>query len=1028
VTFSERVIRRPVLTAVISVVLVLFGVVGFHFLGVREYPAVDPPVVTVATTYTGAAPDVVDAQITQPLEQAVSGIAGIRTISSTSSEGSSSIRIEFELGAEMEAAANDVRDKVSSAVRSLPVDSDPPVVTKADADSDVIVFLTVESDTKDILEVSNVANTLIKDRVQTIPGVSNVRIFGEKRYAMRLWLDADEMAAHRIAPQDVQGALAKQNVDLPSGRIEGDNTELSVRTTGGLSTPEQFNRITVNTEGGRPIVLGDVATAELGPLDTRSGISSDGRQIIGVAIVPQPNTNAVEIADEFYRRLDEIKKELPPDYKIEIGYDFTKFVRRSILEVEETLVTAFILVALIIYAFLRDWRSTLVPVVAIPVSIISAFFLLWAGGFSINVLTLVGVVLSIGLVCDDAIVVLENIYSKVEQGMPPLQAAIAGSREIFFAVVSTTVTLAVVFLPIIFLSGLTGRLFREFAVVVVGSVLISGLVALTLSPMMCRFLLRKEQGFVYRATEPFFRGLTNAYAYLLRGALRARWLAIPVLVVIVVVAGLTYRSLPTELAPFEDRSNIRMSVRGPEGTTVDYTRHQLDQIDQWVRDTVPERWRTYSILGHGGNNAANSGTQNLYLLDPDERGRSQQQIYADLSKGLGQFKGVRVSLSMPPTIGDRRGGLPVSFVLQAPTQKELVAVLPDFIEAASKRPELKFVDADLKVNRPELQYDIDRDRADALGVSVLDIAKTMQLGLGGVRYGYFIKDGKQYDVVGQLRKTDRDEPGDVKKLFVRSAGGEMIPLDSLVRSREGATAATLYRYDRYVSATVSAGLAEGYTLGDGIKAMNAVAAEKVPEGMRTSLSGQSRDYADSSSSTLLAFLFALILVYLVLAAQFESFLDPVIILVTVPLSIAGALVSLKLTGQSLNVFSQIGIIMLVGLVTKNGILVVEFANHQKAAGLDPVAAAHEAAVGRFRPIVMTSLATTLGVLPIALSLGGAAGSRKSLGIAVAGGLTFALVLTLFLVPAVYAILSRKARPEEDAVHEGGIDPLPHAAE
>ncbi len=1025
-TFAETVIRRPVLTIVVSVVMVLFGAVGFYFLGVREYPAVDPPVVTVTTRYTGAAPDVVDAQLTEPIEQAVSGIAGIRNISSTSSEGQSTVRIEFDLSLDMEAAANDVRDKVSGVVRQLPADTDPPVVAKAD-DSDVIVFLTVRSETKDILEVSNVANTMIKERVQTIPGVASVRIFGEKRYAMRLWLDAEKMAAHRVAPADVQRALTAQNVDLPSGRIEGQSTELSVRTVAGLSTPEQFERITIRTDGARPVLLGDVGRAELGPQETRFGVKTGGQRMIGVAIIPQPNTNAIEIADEFYRRLDVIRREIPPDYEIEIGYDFTKYVRRSVHEVQETLVLAFILVALIIYAFLRDWRSSLVPIIAIPVSIISTFFLVWALGFSINVLTLVGVVLSIGLVCDDAIVVLENIYSKVEEGVPPLRAAIMGSSEIFFAIISTTVTLAVVFLPIIFLQGLTGRLFREFAVVVVGSVLISGVVALTLSPMMCRYLLRKEQGFFYRLTEPFFRGLTRFYGWSLGLALRARWLALPALVAVLYLTVTTYKKLPTELAPLEDRSNVRINVRGPEGTTAEYTEHQLDQIDQWVKDTVPETSRTYSILGgFGGTGGVNQGVQNIYLVDADQRTRTQQDIFQVVSKGVGQFSGVRAVPSQPPTIGDRRGGLPVAYVLQAPNMDELVAILPKFVEAAQKRPELKFVDTDLKVNRPELAYEIDRERADALGVSAMDVARTMQLGLGGVRYGYFIRDGKQYQVMGQLREVDRDDPTDVKKLFVRNTRGDMVPLDSVVRAKEGASAAALYRYDRYVSATVSAGLADGYTLGDGIKAMDVVAADVLPERFRTSLSGQSRDYADSSSSTLLAFLFALVLVYLVLAAQFESFLDPVIILVTVPLSICGALLSLRLFDQTLNVFSQIGIIMLVGLVTKNGILVVEFANQRKRAGRDPLTAAHEAAVARFRPILMTSLATVLGVLPIALSLGGAAGSRRSLGIAVAGGLTFSLVLTLVLVPAIYAILSRRVAPRtEDAADVG---PMHAAAE
>ncbi len=1028
-TLAEVSIRRPVLAVVMSLVIVLFGIVGFFFLGVREYPAVDPPVVTVSTTYAGANPEVVDSQITGPLEQALSGIAGIRTMSSTSRDGASVIRLEFDLSVDLEAAANDVRDKVSGAVRRLPVDAEPPVVEKADADSSPIVFVTVRSDTKSILEVSNVADTLIKERVQTIPGVSFVRIFGEKRYSMRLWLDADKMAAHRVTPQDVQRSLAAQSVDLPSGRIEGDATELGVRTSAQLTTPAEFNRITIRAGSDRPITLEDVGFAELGPLNTRFGLKAQGNRMVGVAVVPQPNTNAIAIADEFYKRMEEIERDLPEDYKVEVGYDFTKYVRRSVKEVQETLLLAFGLVALIIFLFLRDWRSTVIPVIAIPVSIVSAFFVVWIFGFSINVLTLVGIVLSIGLVCDDAIVVLENIYAKVESGVPPLRAAVEGSREIFFAVVSTTITLAIVFVPIIFLRGLTGRLFREFAVVVVASVLISGFVALTLSPMMCRYLLVVgERGLFYRLTEPFFSGLTRLYAWSLGWFLRGRALAVPVLAVVAAAAAFFFQRLPSELAPLEDRSNIRISIRGPEGATAAYTEHQLDQIDTWVSDTVPEVWRTYAILGgFGGSGGVNSGIQNVYLVDAEERSRSQEQIFQQLSKGMGQFSGVRAFPAQPPTIGSRFGGQPVQFVLQAISAQELIDVLPGFLQAAQKRPELRFVDADLKVNKPELSYEIDRDRAAELGVSVLDVARTLQLGLGGVRYGYFLMDGKQYEVVGQLREEDRNDPEDVKRLYVRSGSGEMVPLDAVLTAREGASAAALYRFERYPAATVSAGLAPGHTVGDGIRAMREVASSVLGPTIRTSLSGESRDFEDSSSSALLAFLLALVLVYLVLAAQFESFLDPVIILVTVPLSVAGALGALYFTKQSLNVFSQIGIVMLVGLVTKNGILVVEFANQRKEQGLDPVAAALDAAVARFRPILMTSLATVLGVLPIALSLGGAAGSRRSLGVAVAGGLTFSLALTLYIVPAIYGLLSRRLRASE-APPEGEAQPAPAAAE
>ncbi|MFO0548500.1 MAG: efflux RND transporter permease subunit [Polyangiaceae bacterium] len=1019
-TLAEVCIRRPVLAIVMSIVLTLIGVVSFSFIGVREYPAVDPPVVTVTTTYAGANPEVVDAQITEPIEQSLAGIAGIRNISSTSREAQSAIRIEFDLSVDLDDAANDVRDKVAQAIRLLPEDADAPVVEKADADSSPIVFMTVKSDTKDLLEVSNIANTFIKDRVQTIPGVSSVRIFGEKRYSMRIWLDAEKLAAYRITPDDVRNALAAQNVDLPSGRIDGDMTELAVQTNGRLETPRDFERVTLRTvstpAGTTTIRLEDVGRAELGPLNTRAGVKKEGVPVIGVAVIPQPNTNAIAIADEFYRRLELIKKDLPPEYEIEVGYDFTKYVRRSVEEVEETLALAFALVALVILIFLREWRAAIIPVVAIPVSIVATFGIVWMFGFSINVLSLVGIVLSIGLVCDDAIVVLENIYSKIEHGMRPLEAAVSGSREIYFAIISTTITLGVVFSPIIFISGLTGRLFREFAVVVVGSVMLSGFVALTLSPMMCRYLLREgvHGGFFYRLTEPIFRGITRLYELTLRGFMRVRWVAPLVIGGIVYWAYTLYTGLPTELAPLEDRSNIRINVRAPEGATYAYTEHQLDQISTYVVDNVPEKFRTYSIIGgFGGAQGPSGGVQNLYLVDREDRTRSQEEIFRDLGKVAPGFTGVQAFPSQPPTIGARFAGQPVQFVLKAPSAEALIEILPKFLEKARTRPELRFVDADLKVNRPQLNLEIERERADELGIKVVDVARTLQLGLGGVRYGYFMKEGKQYEIIGQLALGDRDDPRDVERLYVRSARGEMVPLSSVVAPRDEAGPAALYRYDRYVSATVSAGLAPGYTLGDGIAAMNAVAADVLPATFTTALSGESRDFADSSSSTTFAFVFAVLLIYLVLAALFESFRDPVVILMTVPLSVAGALASLKWAELTLNIFSRIGIVMLVGLVTKNGILVVEFANQRRKAGVALYEACIEGAVARFRPILMTSLATVFGVLPIALSLGGAAGSRRSLGVAVAGGLTFSLVLTLYLVPAMHALIARRRLREED---------------
>ncbi|HEY8946830.1 MAG TPA: efflux RND transporter permease subunit [Polyangiaceae bacterium] len=1017
-TLAEISIRRPVLAIVLSTIIVLFGVVGFTFLGVREYPAVDPPVVTVTTNYPGASPDVIASQITEALEQSISGVAGIRTMSSTSRDGQSQIRIEFDLAVPLDAAANDVRDKVSVARRLLPVDVDPPIVEKADADASPIVFMTLRSETKSIYDTAYVADTIVKERVQTIPGVSAVRIFGDKRYAMRLLLDPDRMAAHGVTPVDVQAALDRENVDLPAGRFEGVDTEMGLRAMARLTTPEEFNRLTIKNEGGRLITLEDIGRAELSAENLRTGVRQMGIPMVGVAIIPQPNTNAIEIADEFYRRLEQIKQVLPPEYTAEIGYDFTTYVRRSVLEVQETLLIAFALVALIIFAFLRDWRATIIPVIAIPVSIVSAFFIMYVAGFSINILTLVGLVLAIGLVCDDAIVVLENIYTKIEQGLTPLQAAIKGSHEIFFAVVSTTISLAAVFLPIVFLQGLTGRLFREFGAVVAGSVLVSAFVALTLSPMMCRFLLkhREQPGWLHRKTEPFFRGLTSAYGNSLSWFMKARWLAIPILVGVGAYVALGWKTLPKELAPLEDRSNIRVGVRAPETAGFEYTQRALDEIAFWVRDNVPEVSRTYSITALFGG-PVNTGVQNVYLKEPHDRARSQAQIFQEIGRGMSQFTTLRVFPSQPPTIGDRFAGQPLQYVLQAPTLEAMLEVLPKFMEGAQKRPELSFLDSDLKVNREETAVSVDRSKAAELGISALDVARTLQLAFGDQRFGYFVMNGKQYQVIGQLDRPFRNQPGDLRQLFLRGQDGRMISLENLVTWKEQTVPGAIYRHDRYISATVSGGPAPGYTLGDGIAALDQVAQEVLPPTFNTTLAGQSRDFRDSSSSLAFAFGLALLIVYLVLAAQFESFVDPAIILLSVPLSLAGAVLALQLTGSSLNVFSQIGMVMLVGLVTKNGILIVEFANQRRDEGLNKLDAAIEASASRFRPILMTSLATILGVLPIALSLGAASGSRQSLGIAVMGGLVVATLLSLYVVPALYVLMSRTKRRARGAVEE-----------
>lgn len=1014
-SISELSIRRPVLAVVLSILLVIFGIVGFSFLGTREYPAVDPPIITVTTTYPGANPDVIESQITEPLEQAINGIAGVRIISSTSREQVSQITVEFDINVDLEAAANDVRSKVSAATQNLPRDADPPVIDKADANSQSIIFLTIQSDTKNLMEITEFAENVLKERLQTIPGVSSAAVRGARRYSMRLWMDPLKLSAYKIVPSDVFAALNRENIDLPTGRIEGNTTELSLRTDSRLTEPEEFNRMIIKSENGRIIRFSDIGYAELGIENERASVRRETVPGLNLSIQPQPNANEIAIADEVYRRLDAIKDEIPPEFKVAIANDYTKPVRRSIAEVEETLIIAFLLVAIVIFLFLRDWRSTLIPVIAIPISIISTFFIMYLAGFSINVLTLVAIVLAIGLVCDDAIVVLENIYAKVEKGMNPIEAALVGSKEIYFAVISTTITLAAIFIPIIFLRGLTGRLFLEFGVVLAGSVLISALVALTLSPMMCAYMLKhhdKPNKF-YLKTEKFFVAITEGYNKSLQLFMQVRWSAFLILAGMFGIIWFVGKSIPSELAPLEDRSIIRVNVKAPEGVSFEYMDQYMQAMDSYIVDSVPELFTTISLTavtpGSSTFSPVNAGVENIFLVDPDKRGRTQEQIFQQISKGLEEFTGVRSFPSQPPTIGARFGGQPVQYVLQTPDLNSLIDILPKFLEEAQQHPTLRFVDSDFKVNKPELVLKVNREKASELNVSVEEIARTIQLSYSGQRYGYFVMNGKQYQVIGQLARNNRNEPVDLKNLYVRSRNGSMVSLDNLISYDETVSAAAIYRYNRYVAATISAGLAPGKTLGEGIQAMDEVARKVLPPSVKTDLAGQSKEFADSSSSLMFAFVLALVLIYLILAAQFESFIDPFIILLTVPTSIAGALITLYFTDQTLNIFSQIGIIMLIGLVTKNGILIVEFANQRKLEGASRTEAVLEAATTRFRPILMTSMATILGILPIALSLGTAAGSRQSLGISVVGGMIISGFLTLYIVPAMYSYLSRSRK-------------------
>ncbi len=1002
------------MATVASILIVVFGAIGYSYLGVREYPAIDPPNITVRTNYTGANADVVESQITEPLEKAINGIAGIRAISSQSALGASVITVEFTLGINLEQAANDVRDKVSQAARNLPQDIDaPPVVQKADASGDPIIFVPIQSNTRNIVELSDYAENVILEKIQTIPGVSGVNIFGQKRPAMRLWMDPVRLTTYKLTVQDIQNALGRENVELPAGKVRGDVTELTVKAYGRLSTEEEFNNMIIKQTAGQTIRLRDVGEAVLGPEDEESGARRNNVQGLSLAVVPQPGSNYIEIADEFYRRFEQIKKELPPDIIIAIGVDKSKFVRRAISEVEETLAIAIGLVVLIIFLFFRNWVIALRPLIDIPVSLIGAFFIMYLFGFSINVLTLLAIVLATGLVVDDGIVVTENIFKKMEAGMDKYTAAREGTREIFFAVISTSITLAVVFIPVIFLQGFTGRLFREFGIVVAGAVLISAFVSLTLTPVLnVKLGGNAKHGWFYYATEPFFRGMERTYGNALRSFLRYKWLSMAILVGCFAIIWVLNQTIKSELAPLEDRSLIRANISAPEGTDFDRTEQVIMDIAQVAMDSVPENEMVFGITAPGRFTAGgtNTGFISILLPDKDKRERSQQEIYDQLLRIYKRYSGARVFPNQEQTISTSLAsgfGLPVQFVLQNLDFTKLQEKVPQFMDAARKNPAFANVDVNLKFNKPELQVEIDRLRAAELGINVFDVSQTLQLALSGRRFGYFIQNGKQYQIIGQVDRSDRDEPLDLAGLYVRNIRGEMVQLDNVVRFTENSSPPTLYHYNRYKSATISASLAPGKTLGEGIEAMESISKTVLDPSFQTDYSGASRDFKESSGNTSFAFLLALGLIYLILAAQFESFRDPFIIMLTVPLAIAGALLSLYATGNTLNIFSQIGLIMLIGLVTKNGILIVEFSNQKRMLGMDRLTAVQEAAQARLRPILMTTLATVLGALPIALALGAAATSRIPLGVVIVGGLLFSLVLTLFVIPAVYAILSKK---------------------
>jgi multidrug efflux pump len=1023
---SELSLRRPVLAMVCSILIIIFGIIGYTYLGVREYPAIDPAVINVRTSYVGANPDIIEQQITEPLEKVINGVQGIVNITSTSTQGTSNITVEFDLGVDLEQAANDVRDKVSQAIGFLPQDIDaPPTVTKSDSDSDPIVFAQIQSQTKNLMELTDYTENVVQEQLQTIPGVSSVNIFG-RRYSMRLWIDPTKLIAHRLTIADIKAALDRENVELPGGKIRGNETQLIIKTYGKLTTESDFNDLILRDDQNGVVRFKDVGYAILAPEKEETASFKNNVPSVNMGIVAQPGSNQIEIVDEIYKRLESIKKDMPADIVLEVGYDRTTFVRKAIFEVKETLIIAISLVVIIIFLFFREWTIALRPLIDIPVSLLGAFFIMYIMGFSINVLTLLAIVLATGLVVDDGIVVTENIFRKMEQGMNKYKAALEGSKEIYFAVIATSLTLAIVFLPIIFLEGFVGKLFREFGIVLAGAVLISAFVSLSLTPVLNIFLSRKgghKHSRFYLWTEPFFVGIENLYKRSLSVFMRKRWIS---LVMVASCAGIIYflgKQIPSELAPMEDRNRVRASVTGPEGTDFDFTQAITYQISQELIDSIPER---EVILAFAptffGNQGSNASFISMGLTEPEERARSQDEIAQQMNRMFKRYTSVRAFAMQEQTISVGLGGLgafPVQYVLQHLSFDKLKEKLPLFMEEVRKSEVFQGFDVNLKFNQPELQITIDRLRANELGVSVLDVNNTLQLALSGRRFGYFIMNGKQYQVIAQVDRIDRDDPLDLKSFFVRNNRGELIQLDNLVRMEETANPPTIFHFNRFKSAIVQAGLAPGKTIGDGIAEMDRIKAVVLDETFKTSLSGASRDFAESSSNISFAFILALVLIFLVLAAQFESFVDPIIIMITVPLALAGAVLSMWIFHQTLNIFSQIGIIMLIGLVTKNGILIVEFANQKRRTGEQKIPAAIEAAVARLRPILMTTLATSLGALPIALAIGSAGTSRVPLGIVIVGGMLFALILTLYVVPALYSYLSstKKVSAFEVAIAE-----------
>ena len=1018
----EISIRRPVFASVLSLLILLVGWVSFKELTVREYPKIDEPTVSVQTRFAGASSEVMESQVTKTLEDSLAGIEGVDVITSTSRQEQSNITVRFKLERDPDSAAADVRDKVSRVRQRLPQGIDEPVIAKVEADAFPVIWLALSSDTHNALQLSDLANRIAKPVLQTAPGAADVRVYGERKYSMRIWIDPDRLAAYRLTVQDVEDALRRSNLEVPAGRIESSQREFNVTAATDLQTPPQFREIAIRTVNGLPVRLGDVARISQGPQDERSSVRLNGRDSVSLGVIRQATANPLELSAGVRQLMEKVKADLPPGITVDVANDNSVFIDRSIKAVYQTIGEAVVLVALVIFVFLRTVRASIIPLVTIPVSLIGTFSLMALFGFSINTLTLLALVLAIGLVVDDAIVVLENIYRHIEEGMQPFEAAIKGAKEIGFAVVAMTLTLAAVYAPLAFTPGRTGRLFAEFALALAGAVVVSGFVALTLSPMMSSKLLRHNPspGWFDRGMERVLVSVTNGYSRLLAASLNLRWLVVAVMVASAAGSWWLLQQTKQELAPMEDRGVILVNVNGPDGATLAYTRRYSEAIER-IGQNYPEFDRIFSNMG---NPTVAQGTIFLRALPWEERQRTTMEIAREITPKIGALPGISGFPITPPSLGQGFRERPINYVIvTSDSYENLSRTVRRFQEEMAKVPGFVQVDTDLRLNKPEIRLDVDRERAADMGVSVDVIARTVETMLGGRIVTRYKRGGEQYDVVVQTAGTQRSTPEDIDHLFVRGRNDAMIPLASLVQLREVVVPRELNHFGQRRSASITANLAPELALGDALAQMNRIAAEVLPAGYTTDLNGQSREFKNSSGSLAIVFGLSLLFIYLVLAAQFESFVDPFIIMLSVPLSMLGALLALKFTGGTLNVFSQIGLITLVGLITKHGILIVEFANQLREEGKDKLQAVTEAAALRLRPILMTTGAMVLGAIPLALATGAGAESRQQIGWVIVGGMSLGTLLTIFVVPTMYMLLARRHHgsrvlPTDSPAHAG----------